>query len=255
MQVGLGRYEAMIFAVLSETSPAGASYVAKKCKLSRSSVYTALDSLISKGLVGVSYKNEVKQFTAQDFAAVENVVKAEKARVEKKVEMLAEVRSSMEMMAKEGINVPKVMVFEGQEGLKKIYLSMMMNARPNAVLYLLRDEFVWSDDWQFIFEEEWHERVKRIKVEKNITTKLLINPSEEERANVPRYRRTKGLEYRFLDVKDSVGQFALYILGDTVSTLSMEQNNLVGVRTINLHLAKNYEKIFRGLWDRSDRES
>jgi sugar-specific transcriptional regulator TrmB len=250
-QVGLSRYEAMIFAVLTETSPAGASYVARKCKLSRSSVYTALDSLVSKGLVGVSYKNEVKQFVAQDFTAVENVVRAEKARVVKKAEALGDVRNSMELMVKGAINVPKVMVFEGQEGLRKIYMSMMMQARANSTLYLLRDEFVWADDWKFIFEEEWHERVKRIKIEKNITTKLLINQSKEEKAHIPRYKQTRGLEFRFLGEKDSVKEFALYVLDDTVSTLSMEQGNLVGVRTVNLHLARNHVKIFQALWDKA----
>ena len=54
---GLGDHESRVYFALLETSPANATLIAKKCKLSRSSVYTTLNILIAKGLVSTTYKN------------------------------------------------------------------------------------------------------------------------------------------------------------------------------------------------------
>src|SRR5215831_18892415 len=55
-KLGLGRHEAMIYAALVERSPCGASSIAKACGLSRSSVYTTLQSLADKGLVATTHR-------------------------------------------------------------------------------------------------------------------------------------------------------------------------------------------------------
>src|SRR6185503_18505948 len=69
-EIGLNDHEARIYGALLSSSPASATSLAKKCALSRSSVYTTLSLLISKGLVGTTYKNEVKQFIAEDVNAL-----------------------------------------------------------------------------------------------------------------------------------------------------------------------------------------
>ncbi len=124
----------------------------------------------------------------------------------------------------------------------------MREARADSTLYLLRDEFIWQPEWKFVFEAEWHERVKRIKVEKNIQTNLLVNPSPIEKAQEKRYRLTKGTQYKFLPKNRAIKNFALYVLGDVVSILSMEKNNLVGIRIVNRSLAENFVQMFNGLW-------
>jgi sugar-specific transcriptional regulator TrmB len=49
--LGLGDYEAAVYAVLLETSPQSATVIAKKCALSRSSVYDP-EFVDSQGLSG-----------------------------------------------------------------------------------------------------------------------------------------------------------------------------------------------------------
>ena len=250
-KLGLGDYEALIYAMLCSSSPASATFIAKKCNLSRSSVYTTLHSLIAKGLVGTTYKNDVKQFIAQDHSTLEQLLKKEKSNLDEKFKILELLHDSFQFFSKSNLNIPQVIFFEGQEGLKKIYLSMMRQAQPKATLYLLRDEFVWQPEWKFIFEQDWHERVKRLKIEKDIKTKLLINNSEIENAHTKFYKSKKELEYGFLPSKNSVKQFAIYIIGDMVSILSMEKNNLVGIKITNQHFADNFKNLFETLWQKS----
>lgn len=249
--LGLGDHEALIYSALLSSSPAGATFIAKKCNLSRSSVYTTLNSLIAKGLVGTTYKNDVKQFIAQDHSTLEQLLKKEKDSLDEKFKILELLRDSFQFFSKSNLNIPQVIFFEGQEGLKKIYLSMMRQAQQKATLYLLRDEFVWQPEWKFIFEQDWHERVKRLKIEKDIKTKLLINNSKIENAHAKFYKSKKDLECGFLPSKNSIRQFAIYIIGDIVSILSMEKNNLVGIKITNQHFADNFKNLFETLWQKS----
>lgn len=246
--LGLSSHEADIYSVLLSNSPAGATLIAKKCHLSRSSVYTSLSSLISKGLVGTSYQNEIKQFVVEEVDALKQLIKNEEDELTRKKKVLDDISLSIKALHRESINIPEVVVFEGQDGLKKIYTSMLRQAQSGATMMIIRDEFVWQEEWLFVFKEEWHNKVKRMRQEKNIQTKLLINRSALEKKKIDYYQSRKGLEFKYLPTKDTVSNFAQYIIGDTVSILSTENNNPVGIKIVNKHLANNYKVIFNGLW-------
>lgn len=248
-KLGLSNYESLVFSTLVENSPASATILAKKCNLSRSSVYTTLASLISKGLVGVSYKNEIKQFIAQDFSSLQELIDKEKETVNNKLKVLEKAREAFSLYGQSELNFPQIIFFEGQEGLKKIYSSMMREAPKDSTLYLLRDEFVWTFDWKFIFEDEWNDLIKRQKSQKNIRTKLLINNSVKEQAKAKYYHSKVALDFKFLPKDHSVKKFAVYIIGDVVSILSLEKNNLVGIKITNQHLADNFKNMFELLWN------
>jgi len=252
-QLGLGDYEAKIYAVLLNNSPAGATLIAKKCNLSRSSVYTTLHSLTSKGLVGTTYKNEIKQFVAQDFGSLQQLMNKEKESIEKKLRIMDTIKNEMEALTKQNINIPNIIFFEGKEGLKKIYMSMMRQSSPKATMHILRDEFVWQKEWQFVFKPDWHDRIKRIRREKQIKTQLLINRTRVEKQKIKFYKTRQGLDFKFLPATDSIKQFAVYIMNDVVSILSFENNNLVGIKITNQHLADNFRTIFGLLWKKSSK--
>ncbi|HBK35254.1 TPA: hypothetical protein DDZ01_04660 [Candidatus Uhrbacteria bacterium] len=248
---GLSDYESAILAALYRCSPANATYLAKKCGLSRSSVYTTLNTLTSKGLVGTTYKNEVKQFTAEGIDSLQNFLKDQQQQVQKREEIFSTLQEQITQLGFTDFHIPQIVTFEGQEGLKRIYTAMLREASPKATLYLLRDEFVWQQEWKFIFEEDWHQRVKRWQVEKNIQTKLLINSSDLEQEKQMYYKGRKGLDYRYLPKKKSVHQFAWYLIDDMAAILSMEKNNLVGIQITNQNLVDNFRTIFDLLWVQS----
>jgi len=252
--LGLSSHEASIYSVLVSNSPSSATFIAKKCNLSRSSVYTSLSSLISKGLVGTSYKNEVKQFVIEDVDSLNQLLKNEEDLLKKKKKTLSDISLTISSLRKGSINVPEIIVFEGISGLKKIYTSMLRQSRSGENMMIIRDEFVWQEEWSFIFKEEWHTKVKNLRREKNISTRLLINNSPLERKNEKYYKTRKALDYKYLPVNNKVDNFAMYIIGDTVSILSTENNNPVGIKIVNKHLAENHKAIFNSLWSASNRK-
>lgn len=236
-----------MYAALVARSPSSASAIAKSCGLARSSVYTALAALADKGLVGTTHEGEVKQFVAEGHGALMDVLEREHERAAERVRLAGELRAHFAARS-EAQAAPGVMHFEGREGLKRVYLSMLRESRTGAVMRILRDEFVWAPEWSFVFEPRWHDRVKKLKIEKSIETRLLVNRSPAERARRAFYRSRRGLELRRLPAAHRVSRFALYLAGDVAAVMSMEEASLVGIKIANPSLAASFEALFEALW-------
>lgn len=247
-QLGLTEHEALVYQALVKHSPVSAAFLAKKCNLSRSSVYTTLNILIGKGLASTSYKNEVKQFVVGGEVALQELLQKQKENLEGKFLALESLKETLFSEMGSDLHVPDISFFEGQEGLRRVYLSMLREARSNDVLFLLRDEFVWEEEWSFIFSEDWKDRVRSLKQEKNIRTKLLVNDSPLEQEKELLYRKTQSLTYRYLK-QTKMKHFAMYLLGDTAAIMSMERGNFVGIKIINESLTNNFRRVFTGLWE------
>jgi sugar-specific transcriptional regulator TrmB len=241
--LGFGDYEAKIYLTLLENSPASATLIGRKCNLARSSVYTTLASLIAKGIVSTTNHNNVKQFVAEDPSVLDAMLKKEKDILENKTKVLGSLSSVLMKTMTPLMHTPNTVFFEGQDGLKRIYLSMLRDANKEGTMYILRDEFVWTKDWQFIFAQEWHNRVRRLKIEKNIKTYLIVNDSKIEREKAKFYGSRKYTTISYLPKKRTLKDFAIYILDDVVSIMSMENNNLVGIKITNKSLAENFKII------------
>jgi hypothetical protein len=248
IKLGLSNYEAGCYLVLLEHSPTSAGFVAKKLRYARSTVYAALDKLMSKGLVGTTYKNGIKQFIAEQPKRLGEILHEEQRTVGKRLEMYAKMADQLQFLSRGNTQIPNIVFFEGWESLKKIYLSMLQAAPKNSTMHIMRSEFFWTPEWSFIFGDDWHENVKMWRTERNITTQLLINNSKEEKKHLSFYKSRKHTTARFLTKEQALKDFALYIVGDTVSILSLEKNNSVGVKITNQIVADNFKNIFKGLW-------
>lgn len=248
-RLGLTDYEARIYLVLLARSPTGAAQVARACHLSRSSVYTVLAVLMQKGLVGTTTRNGVKQFVAEDVDALEAMVARERERATLRADLLASVSGALRALRSptEAL-LPEVTVFEGQEGLKRIYLSMLRDAPEGATMRILRDEFLYEPSWGFALRAPWRGRVKRVKRERDIRTQLLVNDSTAERERAAAYRARTDLQTRLLPRSQRLERFGLYQVGDVVSLLSLDQQHLIGLRIVNRHIAANVARLFSALW-------
>ncbi len=247
-RLGLGGHEPAVYAALLEHSPASAAWVAKQCGLSRSSVYATIGVLVGKGLVGVTHKNEVKQFVAGGAAPLLESLRAGAREASDRVARATKLVDELARFANATAEVPQIAHFEGGNGLRRIYLAMLRSAPVGATMRILRDEFIWQPAWAFVFEDAWRARVKRYKSDHDLTTRLLVNRSAEERRHARYYASRRQLERRYLP--RPVARFGLYLVGDTAAILSLDAHNLIGVRIVNRHIAHNLETLFDALWDR-----
>ncbi len=247
-RLGLSENEAKIYGVLLERSPVSAAMIARACGLSRSTVYTCLNELMGKGAVKVSQKNGVKQFLAEEADVLDRLLEAQARSVAEKRAYFQEIGPRLRALGSKDTQIPRIVSFEGQEGLKRAYMAMMRQAPAGATLYLARDPFVWLPEWGFVFERDWHDRIKRLKTEKRVTTKLLVNDAPLERGKRGFYAQKKGLEVRYLALPATLHAFAFYLLGDTVNVLSFERGNLLGTTITNQSIAQNFQALFESWW-------
>ena len=245
-RLGLSGHEPAVYAALLQQSPASAAWVAKQCGLSRSSVYATLGVLTGKGLVGITHKNDVQQFVAGGAAALLESLKTDAKLAEERVDRAAALVDQLAKLAEATAQVPQIIHFEGAEGLRRIYLAMLRTAPKGAVMRILRDEFIWQPAWAFVFEEPWRARVKRYKAASELSTRLLVNRSTEERTHARYYAGRPHLERRYLP--KPVARFGLYLVGDTAAILSLDANHLLGIRIVNRQIASNLEVMFDSLW-------
>jgi predicted transcriptional regulator len=247
-RLGLTGHEPAVYGALLQHSPASAAWVAKHCGLSRSSVYATLGVLTGRGLVGVTHKNDVKQFVAGGATALLEALRSEAREAEARVARANQLVDQLAKLADATAQVPQIIHFEGADGLRRIYLAMLRSAPRGATMRIMRDEFIWQPAWAFVFEDIWRARVKRHKLDHDLTTRLLVNRSTEERRHAKYYTSRKRLERRYLP--EPIERFGLYVVGDTAAVLSLDAHNLLGIRIVNRHIARNFEILFDSLWDR-----
>lgn len=244
-QFGFSKGEAMVYSLLLQNSPSGATFIAKKCNLSRSSVYTLLDALMRKGLADVTYKNEIKQFIAHGKDALEVILEKEQQKVLQKQKLFENLKKNIDILQKNNLSMPEASFFEGKTSSRRIYWSMLRTAPQNSKFYIIRDEFIWTQpDWEFLLEDRW----TNAKREKNIQTYVLSNKMKLEKKDKKFQQALSGLHARLLSKEDAVHNFALNILADTVMMWSMQGDHLIGVKIVDQHFANNYRTLFEALW-------
>ena len=246
-RLGLSAHEAILYTTLVGTSSASASWLAKRCALPRSSTYTALDVLVSRGLIGFTHEGEVKRFVSLGHGALLDLLRREERLASERVALAEQLKERFERPSRSGKS-PNIVTFEGQDGLKQVYLSMLARLPERATLRLLRDEFVFSPDWAFVSSADWRRQVSSLKEGKEIETRLLTNRSDEEIARSSYYGTRPSLERRFLPASLRLDRFALYVGGDVVAVMSMERGHLSGVRIDDPRVASNVAGIFDVLW-------
>ena len=252
IELGLGNHEALVYSALLEESSCGATKLSKKVGLARSSVYTTLSALISKGLVGEKKSGSTTEFKAGSIEALETYLEKQKANSIRKLNILSSSKSLFKIEKIElDESKPEIITFSGVDGLKRIYLQMLRDAKSGDELLMIRDEFVWNSKWRFIFEPQWHIRVRKIRREKNIKAKLLVNNSKIEKTKQNFYKSRRSTTFRFLPKDLCLENYAEYIIGNTMCVLSTEKDNPVGIFIRNKTMAKNSARIFENIWKNS----
>ena len=123
MEFGLSEKEAQIYLALLELEVAGASEIAKKSGVNRSSVYVVIESLKKQGLVSESADKTTQKFVA---ASPELLLQKAKDTTKKQIEIkekIATLVPELKALHKETKHKPKVMVYEGKEALKQAYFE------------------------------------------------------------------------------------------------------------------------------------
>ncbi len=124
-ELGLSDKESLIYVALLKEGSAKAVTVARKTGINRTTVYDLFDSLIQRGLINKFKKKAAVYFNALEPKRLLTYLDREK---EEKVKIIDSQKAKIEGLLPSFIslqniatNKPKVMIFEGEKGMREAY--------------------------------------------------------------------------------------------------------------------------------------
>ena len=238
----LSPLEKAVFQVCFESGLAGATVLAQKTGISRTSIYDILTKLIKTGLIVESQKAGVKVFAVAKPEMVELLIDEEQKKAEIAKERLLDFKNEY-YSAKNNFK-PRLQIFEGREELRQMMKDMLLHRDITAYVFWPVEKIIkllGSD-----FYREFHKK----RAERNIQIKVIW----------PRSQAKAKAEYDFLkddfelkreirvapeNVDFSLG-YAIY--GNTVRFISSQKENY-GFLIESQEMADMMKKQFGVIWN------
>ncbi|RLE41514.1 hypothetical protein DRJ48_05420, partial [Candidatus Woesearchaeota archaeon] len=124
--IGLSNGEIRVFTVLLELGESKAGKLIEKSRLQSSSVYNALNSLISKGLVSYVKRGNVKFYRA---AEPETIIEYIDMKKKAFLKLLTEIRARQQHSVNEIAEL-----YKSYRGVKMMLIKMLNNSKPGDVM-------------------------------------------------------------------------------------------------------------------------
>jgi hypothetical protein len=152
---GLDEKEAAVYVAGLRSGPDTASSLARSSALKRPTVYFTLGQLMTKGLASMK---QTRSTTVYTMVHPRHLLSS----LQKKTKDFNEVMPELERLYKSQVHKPSVEVFEGPEGVRKIYFESERYARkPSGVLYFGSMEHFVKPDYMEIMD--WWTKVMKNK--------------------------------------------------------------------------------------------
>ncbi len=152
-KLGLTSKEAKVYLALLELGEANIQNISKKSKVKRTTVYDVIDSLREKGLVGTTVSRKKVLYFAENPQLILN-------KIEEKEKIAREIMPELMSIANALEKKPKIRFFEGDEGIKEVYLDTL-NYPGEELLAWVTGEAVKSFDQSFLNEYYLPQRIKK----------------------------------------------------------------------------------------------
>lgn len=120
IEIGLSEKEAGVYISLLELGRGTVSQISRRASINRTTGYDILDSLSAKGLVSISGKEPKQEYVAESPDQIEKMLLE---RIENTKVFINEVKNIIPELKSihNIIDRPKVLFYEGKEGLQKVY--------------------------------------------------------------------------------------------------------------------------------------
>ena len=234
-KIGLSDEEAAIYLAALELGECLPKHLAEKSSIKRPTLYKLLPELFFKGVLGQTIKGKRRYLLAED---PEEVLQKRK----NDLRLLQEKVPELQLLLRSAIVKPKIIFYEGLEGLRKVYMDTLRE--KSGIL-----EFVGI---QKIHPKiEFHSKNYYIpqRIDKGIPIKIIISgktKSELLKINSDPYALR---EVRVIDEKKFPIPLDCYIYGDNVSfALYRTDSEPIGVIIRSKEIATTMRSLFEFIW-------
>lgn len=232
-EFGLNNKEAKIYLASLKLGPDTVQSIAKQSNIHRVTVYDILESLIKKGLMIQVIKDKKRYFIGTN---PEKILHSLKDRQRLFNSLLPELKA----IQNKGSEKPKVMYFEGREGVWKAFLDRIKHKSE------LKENLVYGSSERLLttYPEEYKKFLQE-RIKKDIRTKIII---EKSRFGLKEYERADEelREVKFLP-RGKKFQTNTMIYGDRILIISWE--SMLAVIIEDKDNAENQRLVFNLLWE------
>ncbi|HBU06575.1 MAG TPA: hypothetical protein DEB09_00655 [Candidatus Magasanikbacteria bacterium] len=136
-QIGFSKNEARVYMAALESGPSSAQDLAERAQLPRTTVYSILEHLVERGVVGKTAKQGKTRFLADPPEKLLSILNDLRVQVEKSLPQLEAIYNKSETK-------PKIYFYEGKGAIRKAF-DDTLQVRPEEIL-------MWNTDLYFDFE-------------------------------------------------------------------------------------------------------
>lgn len=229
-ELGLNKNEIGVYLTLLKTGSLKANDLARITKLPRTFVYEVLKSLIEKGLASYAIKSGTKFFEAANPHKLKSIL-------EEKQHKLQEIFPELENITKIVFEKPSVELYEGREGIKTL-LEEILRLKPKSVMYAYANNKLF-ERLEFYFPNFVKRRIKN-----KIHAKII----QQKTSALLKARKKDSSESREMKFFPIIFKTSVFIYGDKVAFITLEEDNFMGVKIQNKMIAETQKQVFNQLW-------
>lgn len=170
IKIGLSPREAQVYSAALELGPAGALQIARKTGMNRPTVYVVLDALKKRGLIEVQLQGLKQKFAAADPDQFDAIIAEQKKRFDS-------ILPDMIALYKLRGSKSQIKYFEGQEGIKSVYETLLREIKAGDPYYVMSDQ----DNWSANFDIKWLESFIERRSRKKLDARIILPDSERNR--------------------------------------------------------------------------
>ncbi len=163
--MGLSNNEAVVYKASLVLGPGTIQKIAITAGLKRTTVYSVIDQLKSKGLIQETYDGLKKKFAAQDPEYLESLLEQRKKELQDLIPQLTAMRANRGDQA-------VIKFYEGLESVKSVYESLIRDIKPYQDYMIIADQAKW-----LLLDEKWFRGFTEKRAKLNIRIRALFTDS------------------------------------------------------------------------------
>ena len=245
--LGLTSQEVTVYLEMLSLGSVPVSVVAKRLKLTRSTIRYTLEKLAKKKLLIESRKNKTFYYTPEDPERIIRVLRDKKAEIDYQEAAIGKILPDLKSLQSPFKNVPKVQYFEGEEGLIVMYEDVLKSIEQEPLTIFsyakVLPGHVYPVAWKYL-KEVYNPR--RAAVGNQAFMILPENMLESEYVSF-----NKKLNRTCAYVPDSEFDFltGFHVYGDKVAHyFQNQQDQIGGVLIENPSIAQDQKQLFTMAW-------
>lgn len=169
-KIGLTEKEAAVYCATLELGPSGALQIARRTGIKRPTVYVVLDQLKKRGLIEIQLQGLKQKFAAANPDQFDAIIGEQKKRFDA---VLPDMLALYKLRGAKS----QIKYYEGAEGIKSVYETVLREIRTGDPYYVMSDQENWSQHFDIKWLEEWIERRAR----KSLDARIILPDSERNR--------------------------------------------------------------------------